>query len=44
MHGMVIIGAGENPEAGLMPRQELLAEMGRLPEAPANVGVLRPRP
>jgi hypothetical protein len=40
MRVMVIIKATKNSEAGVMPSQDLLAEMGRFNEALVNAGVL----
>jgi hypothetical protein len=40
MRVMVIIKATRNSEAGVMPSQELLAEMGKFNEELVNAGVL----
>jgi hypothetical protein len=43
MRVMVMIKATKNSEAGVMPSQELLAEMGRFNEALVNAGVFARR-
>src|SRR5437763_11943934 len=40
MRFMVIVKADKNSEAGVMPSQQLLAEMGKFNEELANAGVL----
>ncbi len=40
MRFMVMVKADENSEAGIMPSEELLAEMGKFNEELANAGVL----
>lgn len=40
MRFMVIVKADKNSEAGVMPSEQLLAEMGRFNEELANAGVL----
>ena len=41
MRFMVLIKADLNSEAGVMPSEQLLAEMGRFNEALVNAGVLQ---
>lgn len=40
MRCMVIVKATRDSEAGVMPKQELLAEMGKFNEALANAGIM----
>jgi hypothetical protein len=40
MRFMILVKANEESEAGVMPREEMLAEMGRYNEELANAGVM----